>query len=141
MEHDPERRQVLTVVRTVAGTPAASLLRNGDLLLEANGQTVNRFREVEKAFYAQDAIDLGVWRDGKALQPSGVPRPRVFTSPSLLSVRRRPVPACRRAAALWKLTARRSPIWMTLSRQLKTGQATQCALPFANGMKPPMLLP
>lgn len=63
--HDPERRQVLTVVRTVAGTPASQLLRTGDLILAANGQPVNRFREVERAVFGQPEIELTVWRDGR----------------------------------------------------------------------------
>jgi len=66
--HDPKRRQVLSVARIVAGTPASRLMRTGDLLLAANGKTVNRFREVEQAFYGQDAIDLTLWRDGRALE-------------------------------------------------------------------------
>jgi S1-C subfamily serine protease len=66
--HDPKRRQVLSVERTVAGTPASRLMRTGDLLLAVNGKTVNRFREVEQAFYGQDAIDLTLWRDGRALE-------------------------------------------------------------------------
>jgi len=66
-QHDPKRRQVLSVVRTVAGTPASRLMRTGDLLLAVNGATVNRFREVEKVFYGQQAIELTLWRDGRVL--------------------------------------------------------------------------
>jgi len=64
-QHDPRRRQVLTVVRTVAGTPASELLRTGDLILAVNGQPVNRFREVERAVFGQPEIELTVWRDGR----------------------------------------------------------------------------
>jgi len=46
--HDPERRQILSVLRTVAGSPAADTLLTGDVLLSINGQPVTRFREVEQ---------------------------------------------------------------------------------------------
>jgi pro-apoptotic serine protease NMA111 len=65
--HDPERRQVLQVVRTVAGTPAAGLLRPGDLLLSINGETVTRFRAVEDASQVPLARTL-VWRRGEAVE-------------------------------------------------------------------------
>lgn len=65
--HDPERRQVLQVVRTVAGTPAAALLQPGDLLLSINGATVNRFRAVEEAMQVPVAVTR-VWRQGEVLE-------------------------------------------------------------------------
>lgn len=49
LEHDPDRRQLLAVSRTVAGTEAARVLRTGDILLSLDGAVVNRFREVERA--------------------------------------------------------------------------------------------
>lgn len=64
--HDPERRQVLQVVRTVAATPAARMLRPGDLLLSINGATVNRFRAVEQASQVPVA-QARVWRQGQVL--------------------------------------------------------------------------
>ncbi len=67
LEHDPQRREVLTVVRTVAGSPADEWLRSGDLLLAVNAQPVNRFREVERAVHGRAAIDVTVWRDGTEL--------------------------------------------------------------------------
>ncbi len=45
---DPERRQILGVTRTVAGSPAANLLQPGDLLLTIDGVVATRFREVER---------------------------------------------------------------------------------------------
>jgi pro-apoptotic serine protease NMA111 len=65
--HDPERRQILQVVRTVAATPAAEMLRPGDLLLSINGATVNRFRAVEEAAQAPIAVTR-VWRQGEVLE-------------------------------------------------------------------------
>ena len=65
--HDPERRQILQVVRTVAATPAASMLRPGDLLLSINGETVNRFRAVEEAAQ-QPVARTRIWRQGEVLE-------------------------------------------------------------------------
>ncbi len=45
---DPERRQILGVTRTVAGSPAANMLQPGDLLLTIDGAVATRFREVER---------------------------------------------------------------------------------------------
>ncbi len=62
-EHDAQRRQVLGIDRLVAGTPAASLLEPGDLLLAIDGKVVNRFREVERAVQ-KPQVSATVWRDG-----------------------------------------------------------------------------
>ena len=62
--HSPERRQVLSVARLVGGSPASTLLRSGDLILDVNGAIVNRFREVERAVQ-QPTARVTVWRDGK----------------------------------------------------------------------------
>ena len=62
-ESDPEQRQLLSIVRTVAGTDSAALLEPGDLLLAIDGQPVTRFREVEKAAQ-KDAVNVTVWRNG-----------------------------------------------------------------------------
>ena len=68
-EHNPQRRQVLSINRLVAGSPAAALLEPGDLLLAVDGKVVNRFREVERAVQSP-AVSVTVWRDGaeKTLQ-------------------------------------------------------------------------
>ncbi len=64
-EHDQQRRQVLGIDRLVAGTPAASLLEPGDLLLAIDGNVVNRFRDVERAVQKPE-VAVTVWRDGAA---------------------------------------------------------------------------
>jgi S1-C subfamily serine protease len=61
--HSPARRQALGVGRLVAGTPAASLLQTGDLLLAMDGQPVNRFREVERAAQ-RPVVHLTLLRNG-----------------------------------------------------------------------------
>ena len=60
--HDPERRQLLAVVRTVAGSSSADVLKPGDLLLSIDGMPVTRFREVEKATQ-KDQVQVVVWRN------------------------------------------------------------------------------
>ncbi len=62
-EHNAQRRQVLGIDRLVAGSPAASLLEPGDLLLAIDGKVVNRFREVERAVQ-KPHVQVTVWRDG-----------------------------------------------------------------------------
>jgi S1-C subfamily serine protease len=64
-DHDPQRRQVLSVNRLVAGSPAAALLEPGDLILAIDGNVVNRFREVERAVQKPN-VSVTVWRDGAA---------------------------------------------------------------------------
>jgi S1-C subfamily serine protease len=68
-QHDPQRRQVLGIDRLVAGSPAATLLEPGDLLLAIDDKVVNRFREVERAVQTPD-VKVSVWRNGaeKTLQ-------------------------------------------------------------------------
>ncbi|HWJ04599.1 MAG TPA: trypsin-like peptidase domain-containing protein [Steroidobacteraceae bacterium] len=56
-------RQVLAVARVAAGSAAAEVLKEGDLLLAVNGQTLNRFREVELATQAP-RVTVTVLRDG-----------------------------------------------------------------------------
>ncbi len=64
--HSPERRQVLSISRLVGGSPAGTLLRSGDLILDIEGAVVNRFREVERAVQ-KPTVRVTVWRDGKEL--------------------------------------------------------------------------
>jgi S1-C subfamily serine protease len=62
-EHNAERRQVLGIDRLVAGSPAATLLEPGDLLLAIDGKIVNRFREVELAVQSPE-VTVTLWRNG-----------------------------------------------------------------------------
>ncbi len=64
-EHDPERRQALAVIRTVAGTPAADALLSGDILLAIDDRPVTRFREVERAVQGRSSVMLDILRDSK----------------------------------------------------------------------------
>jgi len=57
---------VLGVSRVVAGSPAASVLREGDLLLAVNGTAVSRFRDVERATRAPQ-VSVTILRDGTEL--------------------------------------------------------------------------
>ena len=74
--HSPDRRQVLSVSRLVGGSPASTLLRSGDLILDIDGAIVNRFREVERSVQ-KPTVRVTVWRDGKetALQVPTVELP------------------------------------------------------------------
>lgn len=65
-EHDPERPQALSVIRTVAGTPASRLLQPGDILLAIDGKPATRPRAAERATQAE-SVDLLVLREGKTV--------------------------------------------------------------------------
>jgi len=61
-QHDSTQRQALTVVRMVGGSPAAKLLKQGDLVLAIDGNVVTRFREVERATADKPQVKVTVWR-------------------------------------------------------------------------------
>ncbi|MEZ5562426.1 MAG: trypsin-like peptidase domain-containing protein [Gammaproteobacteria bacterium] len=63
---DPERRQILSVTRTVAGSPAAGLLQAGDLLLSIDGEPATRFRDVDR-LTRKPAVMLEVLRNSEVL--------------------------------------------------------------------------
>jgi S1-C subfamily serine protease len=63
-KHNPVRRRALSITRLVAGTPASSLLRNGDMVLAIDGQVVTSFRELENAVQKPEVV-VTVWRDGE----------------------------------------------------------------------------
>jgi S1-C subfamily serine protease len=62
--HNPQRRQILSVASTVAGSPAADVFRTGDLLLSIDGTLVNSFREVERATQ-KESVAVVLFRDGE----------------------------------------------------------------------------
>ena len=65
-QHDATGHRVLGVVRLVGGTPAATLLQPGDILLAVDGQPVTRFDEVERAVAGKGEVRVQVWRsDGE----------------------------------------------------------------------------
>ena len=64
--HNPKRRTVLTIDRTVAGSPAAALLEPGDLLLAIDGKVVNSFADASAAVGAPE-VTLTIWRAGKEM--------------------------------------------------------------------------
>ncbi len=64
--HNPKRRQVLSVLRLVGGSPADMLLRPGDLVLAVDGDVVTSFRELERAVN-DEAVVLTILRDGEEI--------------------------------------------------------------------------
>jgi hypothetical protein len=64
---NPAHRQALAVARVAAGSPASEVLQEGDLLLAVNGETMNRFREVELATQTPQ-VRLTLLRDGTEQQ-------------------------------------------------------------------------
>jgi len=66
-KNNPVRRRALSVTRLVAGTNAAEVLRNGDIVMAVDGQVVTSFRELEKAVQ-KSAVELTIWRNGEEFQ-------------------------------------------------------------------------
>jgi pro-apoptotic serine protease NMA111 len=71
-QNDDTERQALAAVRLVAGSPAARLLQQGDILLAIDGKVVTRFRDVERAVGDRDSVEVTVWR-GDAARTLDVP--------------------------------------------------------------------
>ncbi|HEX5421751.1 MAG TPA: trypsin-like peptidase domain-containing protein [Gammaproteobacteria bacterium] len=65
--HNPERREVLAVASTVAGSPAAKFFRSGDILLSVDGELANTFEEVERLSQAAD-VNVTIERDGREIE-------------------------------------------------------------------------
>lgn len=75
-KQDPERRQVLVIERLTVDSPAAKVLRVGDLVLEAGGELVTRFGEVESALMDASGGELAltILRNGAEQQVSLAPQ-------------------------------------------------------------------
>ncbi len=65
-QNDATERQALAAERLVAGSPAARLLQQGDILLAIDGKVVTRFRDVERAVGDRDSVAVTVWRNNAA---------------------------------------------------------------------------
>ncbi len=65
-QNDSTKRQALAAERLVAGSPAAHLLQQGDILLAIDGKVVTRFRDVERAVGDRDSVAVTVWRGNDA---------------------------------------------------------------------------
>jgi S1-C subfamily serine protease len=65
-EHSPNGRRALNIGRLVAGSPAAKVLRNGDMILAVDGNIVTTYRELERAVQ-KPKVRLTVWRDESEL--------------------------------------------------------------------------
>jgi len=66
-EEHSQRRQVLSVANTVAGSPAADVFRIGDLLLSIDGRLADTFREVERATQQKETVEVVYLRDGREI--------------------------------------------------------------------------
>lgn len=64
--HNPDRREVLSVASVVAGSPAESFFRTGDILLSIDGSVANTFREIERSAQ-KPTVEVEVFRDGLEL--------------------------------------------------------------------------
>jgi hypothetical protein len=66
-EHNPQRREVLSVSSTVAGSPAADFFRAGDILLSVDGNPINSFIELERATQLPE-VSVNVYRQGREVE-------------------------------------------------------------------------
>ncbi len=64
---NPKGRRALSVSRLVAGSNAAEVLRNGDMILAIDGDVVTTFRELERATQ-RPSVKVTVWRDGEEME-------------------------------------------------------------------------
>ncbi|HET6630569.1 MAG TPA: PDZ domain-containing protein [Woeseiaceae bacterium] len=64
-QHNPRGRRVLSISRTVAGSPADEKLRSGDILLAIDGQEVSSYRELERAVQKPEVVAT-IWRNGES---------------------------------------------------------------------------
>jgi pro-apoptotic serine protease NMA111 len=67
LQDTENKRQVLAVSRRVGGSDAYKKLKEGDLLLAIDGQTVYNFRDVERATQ-KDKVELSIVRSAKEIK-------------------------------------------------------------------------
>ena len=65
-QNNPLHRRALSIIRLVAGTAAATELRNGDMILAVDGEVVTSYRALEKAVQ-KPQVTVTVWRNGEAV--------------------------------------------------------------------------
>lgn len=65
--HDPEQRNVLYVIRVMAGSPAATALEAGDMILAVDGNIVTTFHEVDRAAH-KEMLSMTLLRRGKVIE-------------------------------------------------------------------------
>jgi S1-C subfamily serine protease len=63
-ENNPLRRRALKITRLVADTAAASLLKNGDMLLAIDSNVVTSYRALERAVQKPEVV-VTIWRNGE----------------------------------------------------------------------------
>jgi len=66
MQQNGNHRQLLAIGRRVAGTPAAELFKEGDLLVAIDGQRVHDFHDVEK-LSNKPSVEVTIIRTGEEL--------------------------------------------------------------------------
>ena len=65
-QNNPLHRRALSITRLVAGTAAATELRNGDMILAVDGEVVTTYRALEKSVQ-KPQVTVTVWRNGEAV--------------------------------------------------------------------------
>ena len=66
-KNNPLRRRALVITRIVAGTDAASKLRNGDMVMAIDGKVVTSYRELEEATQKPEVVAT-IWRTDSVLE-------------------------------------------------------------------------
>jgi S1-C subfamily serine protease len=65
-ERDRNYRKVLQVFRRLGGSPAATLLKDADILIAVDGDPVNRMAQLD-ALWDRESVELTIVRDGEEL--------------------------------------------------------------------------
>ena len=65
-ENNPLRRRALTISRVVADTPAAEVLKNGDIILAIDDKIVTNYRDLENAVQKPE-VTVTIWREDSSM--------------------------------------------------------------------------